>query len=44
VAALAGTVREVVNRVLHQLEEQGALRTERGRVVWVDRRRLLEFA
>ncbi|HXG41477.1 MAG TPA: Crp/Fnr family transcriptional regulator [Dehalococcoidia bacterium] len=43
-AALAGTVREVANRVLHQLEQQGAVRLERGRVVAVDRRRLLELA
>lgn len=42
-AALAGTVREVANRVLHQLEEQGAVRLERGRVVSVERQRLLEL-
>lgn len=37
IAAMAGTAREVVARALKALEQQGALRIERGRIVIADR-------
>jgi CRP-like cAMP-binding protein len=37
IAAMAGTAREVVARVLKALEQQGAIRIERGRIVVADR-------
>ena len=39
-AAMAGTAREVAGRALKALEQQGAVRIERGRVVVADRGRL----
>lgn len=36
IAAMAGTAREVVARVLKALEQQGAIHVERGRIVVVD--------
>lgn len=41
-AAAAGTVREVVVRVLRELRDEGLVRTERGRVVLLDVDRLVE--
>jgi len=43
-AAMAGTAREVVGRVLKSLEQEGIVRVERGRVVVLDRARLEELA
>jgi CRP/FNR family transcriptional regulator len=43
-AAMAGTAREVVGRVLKALEQEGVVRVERGRVVVLDRARLEELA
>jgi CRP/FNR family transcriptional regulator len=40
IAAMAGTAREVAGRALKALEQQGAIRIERGRIVIVDRERL----
>ena len=40
IAAMAGTAREVAGRALKALEQQGAIRIERGRIVIVDRQRL----
>lgn len=40
IAAMAGTAREVAARALKTLEEQGAVRIERGRIIVVDRRLL----
>jgi CRP/FNR family transcriptional regulator len=37
IAAMAGTAREVVARALKALEQQGAIRIERGRIVVADR-------
>ena len=34
---MAGTAREVAGRALKALEQQGAIRIERGRIVIVDR-------
>ena len=39
-AAMAGTAREVAGRALKALEQQGAVRIERGRIVITDRQRL----
>lgn len=39
-AAMAGTAREVVGRVLKSLEQDGIIAVERGRVVVLDRARL----
>ncbi len=39
-AAMVGTVREVFSRAMRELEEQGAVRLDRGRVVILDRDRL----
>jgi len=41
-AAMAGTAREVVGRALKALEERGAIRLERGRILVLDRRALAE--
>lgn len=40
IAAIAGTAREVAGRALKALEQQGAIRIERGRIVIIDRERL----
>jgi len=40
IAAMAGTAREVAGRALKALEQQGAIRIERGRIVIIDRERL----
>ena len=40
IAAMAGTAREVAGRALKALEQQGAIRIERGRIVIIDRQRL----
>jgi len=40
IAAMAGTAREVAGRALKALEQQGAVRIERGRIVIVDPERL----
>jgi CRP-like cAMP-binding protein len=40
IAAMAGTAREVAGRVLKALEQQGAIRIERGRIVIVEGERL----
>jgi len=40
IAAMAGTAREVAARALKSLEEQGAIRIERGRIIVVDHRLL----
>ena len=40
IAAMVGTAREVAGRALKALEQQGAIRIERGRIVIVDRERL----
>lgn len=40
IAAMAGTAREVAARALKALEEQGAIRIERRRIIVVDRRLL----
>ena len=40
IAAMAGTAREVAARALKALEQQGAVRIERGRIVIIDRQRL----
>jgi CRP-like cAMP-binding protein len=40
IAAMAGTAREVVGRALKALEQQGAIRIERGRIVIIDREQL----
>jgi len=40
IAAMAGTAREVAGRALKALEQQGAVRIERGRIVIIDRQRL----
>lgn len=37
IAAMAGTAREVAGRALKALEQQGAIRIERGRIVILDR-------
>lgn len=42
-AAMAGTAREMVGRALKALEQQGAIRLERGRIVIVDREALEEM-
>jgi len=42
IAALAGTAREVVGRVVKSLEEKGAVSIEHGRIVRIDRQRLME--
>ena len=42
-AAMAGTVREVVGRSLKTLEEEGAIRLEHHRIVITDRRVLEEM-
>ncbi len=39
-AAMVGTVREVFSRAMRELEDQGAVRLDRGRVVILDRDRL----
>lgn len=44
IAAMAGTAREVVGRALRALEQRGAVRMERGRIVIVDRDALMEAA
>jgi CRP/FNR family transcriptional regulator len=36
IAAMAGTAREVAGRALKDVEEQGAIRVERGRITVVD--------
>jgi CRP/FNR family transcriptional regulator len=43
-AAELGTAREVVSRVLKEMERRGALRLARGRIVVVDERVLAGFA
>ncbi len=43
IAAIAGTAREVVGRVLHALDEAGAVRLERGHIAQVDEQKLIEF-
>lgn len=40
IAAMAGTAREVAARALKALEQQGAIRIERGRIVVIDHRLL----
>ena len=40
IAAMAGTAREVAGRALKALEQQGAIRIERGRIIIIDRERL----
>lgn len=42
IAALVGTAREVVARVMKGFEESGVLRTERGRIVAIERERLID--
>jgi CRP/FNR family transcriptional regulator len=42
-AAMAGTVREVVGRSLKALEEEGAIRLERHRIVITDREALKDM-
>ncbi|MDP2675028.1 MAG: Crp/Fnr family transcriptional regulator [Dehalococcoidia bacterium] len=42
IAALAGTAREVVGRVVKSLEDQGALTIEHGHIVRVDREKLID--
>lgn len=42
-AGLAGTAREVVGRVIKSLENQGALTIERGHIVRVDRKKLIDL-
>ncbi|MCL5958495.1 MAG: Crp/Fnr family transcriptional regulator [Chloroflexi bacterium] len=42
-AAMAGTAREMVGRALKALEQQGAIKLERGRIVIVDREALEEM-
>jgi CRP/FNR family transcriptional regulator len=37
---MAGTAREIAGRSIKALEQQGAIRIERGRIVIVDRERL----
>ena len=37
---MAGTAREAAGRALKALEQQGAIRIERGRIIIVDRERL----
>ena len=37
---MAGTAREVAGRALKALEQQGAIRIGRGRIVIIDRERL----
>ena len=43
-ATAAGTVKEVVSRILTELEESGAIRREGGRIVSVDREKLTQHA
>jgi CRP-like cAMP-binding protein len=43
-AAMAGSVKEVVARTLADLEELGALRRERGHIAYLDRNRLIEVS
>jgi CRP/FNR family transcriptional regulator len=43
IAAIAGTAREVVGRVLHAMDEAGAVRLERGHIAQVDEQKLIEF-
>lgn len=43
-ATAAGTVKEVVSRVLTELEEGGAIEREGGHIVRVDREKLTQFA
>ena len=42
IAALAGTAREVVGRVVKSLEDQGALTIEHGHIARVDREKLID--
>jgi len=42
-AAMAGTAREVISRTLKSLEEEGALRVERNRIVITDKEALKEL-
>jgi CRP-like cAMP-binding protein len=44
IAAMAGSVKEVVARTLADLEELGALRREHGHITYLDRDRLIELA
>jgi CRP-like cAMP-binding protein len=44
IAAIAGSVKEVVARTLADLEELGALRREHGHITSLDRDRLIELA
>lgn len=44
IAAAAGCVKEAAARAIAQLESVGALRREHGRVRYIDRDKLLEFA
>lgn len=43
IAEMAGTVREVVARTLREFERKGAIETESGRVVAVDRSKLIDL-
>jgi CRP/FNR family cyclic AMP-dependent transcriptional regulator len=42
-ARMAGTVREVVQRILASFQTEGIVRLERGRVIALDRTRLMEY-
>ncbi len=44
IARLAGTVKEIVQRLLPKFEAEGAIRRAGGRIVEVDRRKLLHLA
>jgi CRP/FNR family transcriptional regulator, cyclic AMP receptor protein len=44
IAAMAGSVKEVVARTLADLEELGAIRREHGHIAYLDRDRLVELA
>jgi CRP-like cAMP-binding protein len=44
IAAMAGSVKEVVARTLSDLEELGAIRREHGHIAYLDRERLVELA
>jgi CRP-like cAMP-binding protein len=43
IAAMAGSVKEVIARTLADLEELGALRREHGHIAYLDRERLIEL-
>ncbi len=44
IARLAGTIKEIVQRLLPKLEAEGAIRREGNRIVEVDRAKLLRLA